>query len=170
MGVQSRCLEKMRRSEGWRGAPPRGGGTALVDAARRPLNWQILGIASQHVRAISCLMTALPQTFTDWFAAKGWRPHQHQLDLLAGSVPGSTQLLIAPTGGGKTLAGFLPSLVELTAKQSSSGLTRGSRTAGKDPRVEPEGDAGRLVRRRLVMTSAPRRPRRTIRPRPDRPT
>ena len=60
-------------------------------------------------------MTAtLSPTFTDWFAAKGWKPHAHQLDLLAGSGPASTQLLIAPTGGGKTLAGFLPSLVELS--------------------------------------------------------
>ena len=54
---------------------------------------------------------ALPRAFTDWFAERGWTPHPHQLDLLANDS-GST-LLIAPTGGGKTLAGFLPTLVDL---------------------------------------------------------
>jgi len=57
----------------------------------------------------------LPKCFTDWFTAKGWSPHAHQLDLLSGATAGATQLLIAPTGGGKTLAGFLPSLVSLAA-------------------------------------------------------
>ena len=52
----------------------------------------------------------LPPAFRDWFARQGWQPHPHQLDLLAAT--GDT-LLIAPTGGGKTLAGFLPSLVDL---------------------------------------------------------
>jgi ATP-dependent helicase Lhr and Lhr-like helicase len=52
----------------------------------------------------------LPPRFAAWFAARGWSPHPHQLEMLAtqGSI-----LLVAPTGGGKTLAGFLPSLMEL---------------------------------------------------------
>ncbi len=54
---------------------------------------------------------ALPEPFGRWFAGRGWRPHPHQLALLASAAP--AQLLIAPTGAGKTLAGFLPSLVEL---------------------------------------------------------
>ena len=58
-------------------------------------------------------MNHLPPQITNWFAAKGWSPHPHQLDLLAQKdLP--AQLLIAPTGGGKTLAGFLPTLTELT--------------------------------------------------------
>jgi len=52
----------------------------------------------------------LPPDFADWFARRGWTPHPHQLALL--DATGDT-LLIAPTGGGKTLAGFLPSLVAL---------------------------------------------------------
>jgi ATP-dependent helicase Lhr and Lhr-like helicase len=56
-------------------------------------------------------LSPLPQPFADWFAARGWQPHPHQLALLAAAAPST--LLIAPTGGGKTLAGFLPSLVEL---------------------------------------------------------
>ncbi|MGE4371521.1 MAG: ligase-associated DNA damage response DEXH box helicase [Xanthobacter sp.] len=39
----------------------------------------------------------------------------HQLDLLAAAQAGRSALLIAPTGAGKTLAGFLPTLVELQA-------------------------------------------------------
>jgi ATP-dependent Lhr-like helicase len=54
----------------------------------------------------------LPEPFAGWFAARGWTPHPHQLALMARAGDPAT-LLIAPTGGGKTLAGFLPSLVEL---------------------------------------------------------
>ena len=55
----------------------------------------------------------LPAPFAAWFQARGWRPHAHQLDLLAAAGAGRSALLIAPTGGGKTLAGFLPSLIDL---------------------------------------------------------
>ncbi len=57
-------------------------------------------------------MTALLPTLSDWFAAKGWTLHPHQLEMLARAQDAAT-LLIAPTGGGKTLAGFLPTLAEL---------------------------------------------------------
>jgi ATP-dependent helicase Lhr and Lhr-like helicase len=56
----------------------------------------------------------LPEPFAGWFAARGWTPRPHQLELLAKARAGRSVLLIAPTGGGKTLAGFLPSLVELS--------------------------------------------------------
>ncbi len=56
----------------------------------------------------------LPAPFVGWFAEKGWQPRAHQLDLLARVSAGEDMLLIAPTGAGKTLAGFLPSLVSLT--------------------------------------------------------
>src|SRR5271157_5052387 len=55
----------------------------------------------------------LPRVFADWFAARGWTPRRHQLAMLAAADAGESVLLIAPTGGGKTLAGFLPSLVDL---------------------------------------------------------
>ncbi len=58
----------------------------------------------------------LPEQFTAWFAANGWSPRPHQLAMLDAAHAGETVLLIAPTGGGKTLAGFLPSLVELAAR------------------------------------------------------
>jgi ATP-dependent Lhr-like helicase len=56
----------------------------------------------------------LPERFAAWFARRGWAPRAHQLELLAEVQKGRSALLIAPTGGGKTLAGFLPSLIELS--------------------------------------------------------
>lgn len=58
----------------------------------------------------------LPPRFTDWFAARGWAPRPHQIALLENARAGRSTLLIAPTGAGKTLAGFLPSLVDLAAR------------------------------------------------------
>jgi ATP-dependent helicase Lhr and Lhr-like helicase len=55
----------------------------------------------------------LPDVFRLWFEGRGWAPREHQLQLLAKARAGRSVLLVAPTGAGKTLAGFLPSLVEL---------------------------------------------------------
>ncbi len=55
----------------------------------------------------------LPRPLTDWFVARGWAPRRHQLEMLAAAREGRHALLVAPTGAGKTLAGFLPSLAEL---------------------------------------------------------
>lgn len=57
----------------------------------------------------------LPEPFAGWFARQGWTPRAHQLAMLDAAASGESALLIAPTGGGKTLAGFLPSLVQLAA-------------------------------------------------------
>jgi ATP-dependent Lhr-like helicase len=55
----------------------------------------------------------LPRAFEDWFQSRGWSARPHQLALVAHAVNGESVLLVAPTGGGKTLAGFLPSLIDL---------------------------------------------------------
>ncbi|UFN49701.1 ligase-associated DNA damage response DEXH box helicase [Roseomonas sp. OT10] len=60
-------------------------------------------------------MGTLPEPFAGWFAARGWAPRPHQLALLEAGQAGRSALLVAPTGGGKTLAGFLPSLTDLHA-------------------------------------------------------
>ncbi|MBU2960834.1 ligase-associated DNA damage response DEXH box helicase [Citreicella sp. C3M06] len=60
-------------------------------------------------------MDTLPLALENWFAARGWQMHPHQRDMLA-RADAPCLLLIAPTGGGKTLAGFLPTLAELTAQ------------------------------------------------------
>jgi ATP-dependent Lhr-like helicase len=56
---------------------------------------------------------ALPAPLAGWFEAKGWQPRRHQLEMLAAARAGRNALLVAPTGAGKTLAGFLPTLAEL---------------------------------------------------------
>ena len=61
----------------------------------------------------------LPPKFRAWFARRGWRPHSHQLAMLEAAARGESALLIAPTGGGKTLAGFLPSLIALDRRAPS---------------------------------------------------
>ena len=58
----------------------------------------------------------LPLRFQAWFEARGWSPRAHQLAMIATARSRRDGLLIAPTGGGKTLAGFLPSLIELAGR------------------------------------------------------
>lgn len=62
----------------------------------------------------------LPAIFDQWFASRGWKPREHQRALLRLAADMRSVLLVAPTGAGKTLAGFLPSLVELSAKKKSA--------------------------------------------------
>jgi ATP-dependent Lhr-like helicase len=62
----------------------------------------------------------LPENFSRWFSSRGWTPRAHQLELLSRARDGRSVLLIAPTGGGKTLAGFLPTLVELYERGARS--------------------------------------------------
>ncbi|SFE57557.1 ATP-dependent helicase Lhr and Lhr-like helicase [Sulfitobacter brevis] len=57
-------------------------------------------------------MRALPPKFNNWFATKGWSIHPHQQAMLD-RADAPALLLIAPTGGGKTLSGFLPTLLDL---------------------------------------------------------
>jgi ATP-dependent Lhr-like helicase len=57
-------------------------------------------------------MTDLPASLATWFAARGWTLHPHQAAMLA-RAQDPALLLVAPTGGGKTLAGFLPTLSDL---------------------------------------------------------
>jgi len=90
-------------------------------------------------------ISPLPETFARWFASRGWTPRAHQLELLAKAEAGRSILLIAPTGGGKTLAGFLPSLVELSGRLSP-GARRGRHA---------EGAAGEGASRQELVFAAP---------------
>jgi ATP-dependent Lhr-like helicase len=75
-------------------------------------------------------MAVLPEPFGRWFAARGWTPRAHQIALMEKARAGRSALLIAPTGAGKTLAGFLPTLVELAARSDRS-------PDGGAPRLNP---------------------------------
>ncbi|MFY0638281.1 ligase-associated DNA damage response DEXH box helicase [Maricaulis maris] len=67
---------------------------------------------------------SLPPRFADWFATRGWTARSHQLEMIASAEAGEDALLIAPTGGGKTLGGFLPSLIDLASAVSQAGRDR----------------------------------------------
>ncbi|MAU50798.1 MAG: DNA ligase-associated DEXH box helicase [Roseovarius sp.] len=111
-------------------------------------------------------MSALPAPIASWFAARGWQLHPHQQAMLARAEDPAT-LLIAPTGGGKTLAGFLPTLADLClapraglhtlyisplkalAADMRRNLTGPIAEMGLDTRVEDRtGDTSAHVRRR----------------------
>ena len=70
--------------------------------------------------------SSVPPELSDWFAGKGWRLREHQRAMLAADDAARHALLVADTGAGKTLAGFLPTLAAFTP----------SRLAGSPP---PEG-------------------------------
>ena len=63
-------------------------------------------------------LASLPARFDNWFKSRGWQARAHQLALTQMALAGRSALLIAPTGGGKTLAGFLASLIELEAERT----------------------------------------------------
>uniref|UniRef100_UPI0025ED48FE DEAD/DEAH box helicase n=1 Tax=Novosphingobium sp. Chol11 TaxID=1385763 RepID=UPI0025ED48FE len=54
----------------------------------------------------------VPPEVEGWFAGRGWRVRQHQIAMLAAADAGQHALLVADTGAGKTLAGFLPTLAD----------------------------------------------------------
>ena len=58
-------------------------------------------------------MTVIPKLFSNWLQSHGWRVYPHQLEMVRVAALAKSALLIAPTGAGKTLAGFLPSLIDL---------------------------------------------------------
>jgi ATP-dependent helicase Lhr and Lhr-like helicase len=64
----------------------------------------------------------LPDKIQDWFAHRNWRLRDHQAQVLEVAQTGASALLIAPTGAGKTLAGFLPTLVDLAQNPNRQGL------------------------------------------------
>ena len=57
----------------------------------------------------------------DWFKFKGWAPHNYQIELNNKLSNLNSALVIAPTGGGKTLAGFIPPIIDII-KEAPKGL------------------------------------------------
>jgi ATP-dependent Lhr-like helicase len=54
----------------------------------------------------------LPPEIAAWFEGRGWRVRRHQVEMLVAADAGQHALLVADTGAGKTLAGFLPTLAD----------------------------------------------------------
>ncbi|WP_282052329.1 ligase-associated DNA damage response DEXH box helicase [Phaeobacter inhibens] len=89
-------------------------------------------------------MSRLPDVITDWFSTRGWTIHPHQQEMLARADDPAT-LLIAPTGGGKTMAGFLPTLADL-ATGEHRGEYRGLHTLYVSPLKALAADIKRNLR------------------------
>ncbi|MEK0162561.1 ligase-associated DNA damage response DEXH box helicase [Phaeobacter sp. A36a-5a] len=85
-------------------------------------------------------MSSLPDVITAWFHDRGWTIHPHQQEMLARADDPAT-LLIAPTGGGKTMAGFLPTLADL-----ATGEHRGLHTLYVSPLKALAADIKRNLR------------------------
>lgn len=62
---------------------------------------------------------AIPPEIAAWFATRGWRVRRHQWDMLAKADAGRHALLVADTGAGKTLAGFLPTLCDFAPSRGA---------------------------------------------------
>ncbi len=60
-------------------------------------------------------MVDIPYVFQHWFDQQGWTILPHQRQMVARYQARRSTLLTAPTGTGKTLAGFLGSLIDITA-------------------------------------------------------
>lgn len=86
-------------------------------------------------------MRVLNPQIDAWFTKQGWSIHPHQQDMLDRAQDPAT-LLIAPTGGGKTMAGFLPTLNEL-----ANGDHQGLHTLYVSPLKALAADIKRNLRR-----------------------
>ena len=64
----------------------------------------------------------LPEQVSGWFAARGWSVRDHQLRMLRAAADERDALLVAATGSGKTLSGFLPVLVDAARHGRRPGL------------------------------------------------
>ena len=87
----------------------------------------------------------LPPAFEAWFAARCWAPRPHQLALAEASLSGESALLIAPTGGGKTLAGFLGTLIELSERSATNSAVPALHTLYVSPLKALAADVQRNV-------------------------
>ena len=95
-GTPEAELKRLLRTNGLAFFSPAWFVRAMLPPVRRP---------AERSARIGC---ATPKKFQNWFASRGWQPRAHQLALVAQRKEGESVLLVAPTGGGKTLAGFLP--------------------------------------------------------------
>ncbi|RAI03427.1 ligase-associated DNA damage response DEXH box helicase [Acuticoccus sediminis] len=100
---------------------------------------------------------ALPEPFAEWFSAQGWTPRPHQLALIEKAEEGRSTLLIAPTGAGKTLAGFLPSLIEITDenRRRNAPLREGPHTLYISPLKALAVDIARNLERPITEMGLP---------------
>ncbi len=94
----------------------------------------------------------VPPVLTAWLQAQGWDWFAHQLDTFAAAASGRHVLLCAPTGAGKTLSGFLPSLADLLRQQATP---RGPHTLYISPLKALAVDVHRNIGRPIAELKLP---------------
>jgi ATP-dependent Lhr-like helicase len=55
----------------------------------------------------------IPALFKQWFSDRNWKIRPYQQKMVSAFANHKSNLLIAPTGAGKTLSGFLPCLIDI---------------------------------------------------------
>ena len=71
-------------------------------------------------RNISSRLQSHP--ITGWLAERGWSWFAHQWETADAALNGHDVVVFAPTGAGKTLAGFLPSFLDIADRKSNGKL------------------------------------------------
>ncbi|HAG24519.1 MAG TPA: hypothetical protein DCG64_06500, partial [Alphaproteobacteria bacterium] len=56
---------------------------------------------------------------TGWLKDRGWDWFDHQVEAASQALAGRDVIVFAPTGAGKTLAGFLPSFLDIAERGST---------------------------------------------------
>ncbi|HEY8963411.1 MAG TPA: ligase-associated DNA damage response DEXH box helicase [Alphaproteobacteria bacterium] len=84
-------------------------------------------VQKSHAQSYSSDPTPVPQGLVgspldSWIKSRGWHWFPHQLEALKATQDGHDVIVFAPTGAGKTLSGFLPSMVDLMTHGSSGKL------------------------------------------------
>ncbi len=92
----------------------------------------------------------LPSSIERYFETRDWTLHPHQVEMLERAAAPAL-LLIAPTGGGKTMAGFLPTLAELADGSFGAGL----HTLYVSPLKALANDIGRNLRGPIAEMDLP---------------
>jgi hypothetical protein len=111
-------------------------------------NWRHRGWNAGKLSGIKSVVN-LPPIILDWFAVRGWEPRRHQLEMLDAAREGRHALLVAATGAGKTLAGFLPTLADIIPPRAgegdrTKGIGGGSLASVKLPDTPPPSVAAQL--------------------------
>jgi len=97
----------------------------------------------------------IPHEIDSWFADRNWRIRSHQRDMLAAAQAGKHALLVADTGAGKTLAGFIPTLADFCPSQfGNDGLADGPPDVLHTLYVSPLKALAHDVQRNLVTPVA----------------
>jgi ATP-dependent Lhr-like helicase len=77
---------------------------------------------SSITKQVNAKRAVIPSVFKQWFAGRGWKIRPYQQKMISAFANQQSSLLIAPTGAGKTLSGFMPCLIDIH-KDLNEGLS-----------------------------------------------